>query len=137
MPPFKTTYRVSWVDTDAAEVVHFSNYFRFFEKAEEELYQQLGFTPRDFIQKYNFWLPRVEAFCRFKTPAKYGDVLEITLNIDEIGEKSVKYVFTIAKKETKQLVAEGHVVVVAADKERGKAVGIPKNIIEKLHAYRR
>jgi len=137
MPPFKTTYRVSWVDTDAAEVVHFSNYFRFFEKAEEELYQQLGFTPWDFIQKYNLWLPRVEAFCKFKTPAKYGDVLEITLTVDEIGEKSVKYIFTIVKKETMQLVAEGHVIVVAADKKLGRAVVIPKSIIEKLRTYRK
>ena len=32
---FKTYIRVSWTDTDAAQVVHFSNYFRFFEKAEE------------------------------------------------------------------------------------------------------
>jgi len=137
MPPFKTTYRVSWADTDAAEVVHFSNYFRFFERAEEEMYQQLGFTFNDVIRKYNLWLPRVEAFCKFKTPAKFGDVLEVSLAVDEVGEKSVKYFFSIAQKESGLLVAEGYIVLVVADKKLGKAVNIPKNIAEKLQAYKK
>ena len=44
MPSFKTSFRVSWVDTDAAGIVHFSNYFKYFEKAEEELYRILNFN---------------------------------------------------------------------------------------------
>ncbi|MEM2102050.1 MAG: thioesterase family protein [Candidatus Bathyarchaeia archaeon] len=137
MPPFKTTYKVSWADTDAAEVVHFSNYFRFFERAEEEMYQKLGFTFNDFIQKHNLWLPRVEALCKFKAPAKFGDILEISLIVDNIKEKSIKYIFTITKKENKQPIAEGHVIVVAANKKLGKAVAIPKKFIQKLETYKK
>ena len=137
MPPFKTTYRVSWADTDAAEVVHFSNYFRFFERAEEEMYQQLGFTFNDFVQKYSLWLPRVEAFCRFKAPAKFGDTLEVSLTVSKIGEKSVKHTFTITRKKDKQPIAEGYVILVAADKKLGRAVAIPKDIIEKLETYKK
>ena len=62
---FKTSFRVSWADTDAAQVVHFSNYFRFFEKTEEEFYRHLGFTFTDAEDK-GLWFPRVEAFCQFK-----------------------------------------------------------------------
>ncbi|MBX5326624.1 MAG: acyl-CoA thioesterase [Candidatus Bathyarchaeia archaeon] len=137
MPPFKTTYKISWADTDAAEVVHFSNYFRFFERAEEEMYQKLGFTFNDFIQKYNLWLPRVEALCKFKAPAKFGDILEISLTVDYIKEKSIKYIFTINKKENKQLIAEGYVILVAANKKLGKAVAIPKKFVQKLKTYKK
>ncbi|MGQ9566315.1 MAG: acyl-CoA thioesterase [Candidatus Bathyarchaeales archaeon] len=137
MPPFKTTYKVSWADTDAAEVVHFSNYFRFFERAEEEMYQKLGFTFNDFIQKYNLWLPRVEALCKFKAPAKFGDLLEISLTVDDIKEKSVKYLFSITKKENKQPIAEGYVILVAANKKLGKAIAIPKKFIQKLETYKK
>ena len=136
MPPFKTTYRISWVDTDAAQVVHFSNYFRFFGRAEEEMYQQLGFTFNDIIKRYDFWFPRVEASCRFKAPSKYGDVLEITVVVAEIMEKAVKYTFTMVNKASEQLVVEGYVVVVVADKKLGKAVNLPKELIEKLTLYK-
>jgi len=137
MPPFKTTYRISWVDTDAAQVVHFSNYFRFFERAEEEMYQQLGFTFNDIRKKYDFWFPRVEALCRFKAPSKFGDVLEVSLTVEEISDKAVRYDFGMINKASGQLVAEGHVVVVVADKKLGKAVKIPKELVEKLAVYRK
>ena len=137
MPSFKTTYRISWVDTDAAQVVHFSNYFRFFERAEEEMYQQLGFTFNDIVKKYDFWFPRVEALCRFKAPSKYGDVLEILLTVEEIGDKAVKYNFNMVNQASGQLVVEGYVVVVVADKKLGKAVNIPKELVEKLAVYKK
>lgn len=137
MPSFKTTYHVNWVDTDAAQVVHFSNYFRIFEKAEEEMYTQLGLSFDEIRQKYSFWLPRVEALCRFKAPAKFGDTLEVNLTVEEVMDKAVKYGFTIVNKKSEQLVAEGYVVVVAANKKLGHAVDIPKEVIEKLEIYKK
>jgi acyl-CoA thioester hydrolase len=135
MASFKTTLRVNWVDTDAAEVVHFSNYFRFFERAEEEFYRHLGITFKDIRENYKIWLPRIEAFCKYKAPARFNDLLTIELSIEEIREKSVKFGFSIRKNKTSQLLAEGYIVVVAADKEAGVAVKIPKEIAEKLKAF--
>jgi acyl-CoA thioester hydrolase len=137
MPSFKTTYHVSWVDTDAAQVVHFSNYFRIVEKAEEEMYTQLGLSFDEIRQKYNFWLPRVEALCRFKAPAKFGDILEVYLTVEEIMDKAVKYGFIIVNKKSERLVAEGYIVVVVADKKFGHAINIPKELIEKLETYKK
>lgn len=136
MPPnaFKISFRVSWADTDAAQVVHFSNYFRFFEKAEEEFYRHLGFTFNDFMCK-GFWLPRVEACCQYRKPAKFNDLLEVELTIEELKEKSVKYGFRIFDKDSTVLLATGYVVVVAADKQTGKSTQIPKEILEKLKPF--
>lgn len=65
---FKTIFRVTGADTDAAQVVHYSNYFRFFEKAEEKFYRHLGFSFNDVATK-GLWFPRVEAFCQYRKPA--------------------------------------------------------------------
>lgn len=132
---FKIIYRVSWVDTDAAGVVHFSNYFRFFEKAEEEFYQHLGFSFATSEVTKDLWFPRVEAFSQYKRPAKYNDLLEIELTVEEVKEKTVKYGFSIFKKETSELLVNGYLVIVAADKKLGKATRIPKEIVEKLKPY--
>jgi len=132
---FKTTYRVGWSDVDAAQVVHHANYFRLFERAEEEFYEHLGLG-FGYIVERGFWLPRIEVFCKYKAPSRFGDVLEIGLSIEEIKEKAVKYGFMVKKKDTNILVAEGHVVVVAADKSFGKAINIPSEIVEKLKAFK-
>jgi len=132
---FKIIYRVSWVDTDAAGVVHFSNYFRFFERAEEEFYQHLGFSFASSEVTRGLWFPRVEAFSQYRRPAKYNDLLEIELTVDEVKEKTVKYGFSVFKKETSELLATGYLVIVAADKKLGKATKIPEEIVEKLKQY--
>jgi acyl-CoA thioesterase FadM len=43
-------------------VVHYSNYFKLFERAEEEFHRQLGFSFTDAGTR-GFYFPRVEAFC--------------------------------------------------------------------------
>ena len=131
---FKTSFRVTWVDTDAAQVVHYSNYFRFFERAEEEFYRYLGFT-FDNATKKGLWLPRVEAFCQFKKPARFNDVIEVELTIEELRKKSVKFNFKITNKETASLLAIGHLVIVAADKQTEKATLIPQDMLEKLKPF--
>jgi acyl-CoA thioester hydrolase len=131
---FKTSFRVSWADTDAAKVVHFSNYFRFFEKAEEELYRDLGFTFTD-AENRGLWFPRVEVFCEFKKPARFDDLIEVELTVEKLKEKSVTYGFKISNKESTDLLANGYVIIVAADKQTGKATEIPKKIAARLKSF--
>ena len=131
---FRASFRVSWADTDAAQVVHFSNYFRFFEKTEEEFYRYLGFTFKDVHDK-GLWFPRVEAFCQFQKSARFNDLLEVELTIEDLREKSIKYGFKIFNKESAALLAKGYMVVVVADKQTGKATRIPKEIAEKLKTF--
>ena|SRR3972149_1536318 len=131
---FKTSFRVTWVDTDAAQVAHYSNYFRFFERAEEEFYRYLGFTFDD-AAKRGLWFPRVEAFCQFKKPARFNDLIEVQLTIEELREKSVKFGFRITNKEKASLLAIGHLVIVAADKQTEKATLLPQDMSEKLKPF--
>ena len=132
--PFKTSYRVTWADTDAAQVVHYSNYFRLFERAEEEFYRSLGFSFTDFRAEGN-WFPRVEAFCQYKKPARFNDLLQIELVVEELKEKAVKYGFTVLNQETSELLATGYVTVVAANRQQEKATQIPGEMTSKLRSF--
>lgn len=130
----KTLIRVTWSDTDAAQIVHYSKYFVFFERAEEELYRSLGFSFTSLASR-GLCFPRVEAFCQYRKPARFSDLLEVELTIEELKEKSVKYGFRVSNKETGDLLAVGHVVVVTVDRQTGKATQIPLEIVEKLKAF--
>jgi acyl-CoA thioester hydrolase len=125
---------VTWADTDSAQVVHYSNYFRLFERAEEDFYRSLGFSFTDFRAE-GIWFPRVEAFCQYKKPAKFNDLLQIELFIEELREKAVKYGFRVLNQETSELIATGYVVVVAANRQEGKATQIPSEFRDKLKPF--
>lgn len=131
---FNTSFRVTWVDTDAAGIVHYSNYFRFFERAEEEFYRHLGFDFTNFRER-GLWFPRAEASCQYKKPTRYSDLLVIEVSVEELKEKSVKLGFKVVNEKTDDLLAFGHLVIVAADKQTGRATRIPVDIVDKLKPF--
>jgi len=94
----------------------------------------LGFTFTD-AQERGLWFPRIEAFCQYKKPARFNDLIEVELTVEELREKSVKYGFKIFNKESNTLLANGYVVIVAADQKMGKAAPIPKDMVEKLQPF--
>src|SRR5947207_2533954 len=96
--PFRTTRRIEFVDTDTAGIVHFSNFFRFMESAEVDLLQSLGLSVsmRSDDGKW-FGFPRVSASCDFFKPARFLDMIDVTVQVEKIGIKSVTYQFEFFK----------------------------------------
>ena len=129
---FQFEIPVRWVDTDALRVVHYSNYFRYVEAAEEELYRSLGFTFRELNEKYKIAIPRVEAFCRYRAPARFGDVLTVVLRLGEKTEKAMKYDFEIQRKSSSELVCSGYLKIVGLDLATWKATTLPDDLISKV-----
>ncbi|MEM3714920.1 MAG: thioesterase family protein [Thermoprotei archaeon] len=134
MNDFRVQFRVSWVETDAAQVVHFTNYFRYFERAEEALYNKLGF---DFLSlsKYGVWIPRVEAHCKYLSSCRFNDLIEVSIRVEEIKEKAIRYGFMVNNLTTGKKAAEGYVVIVSVSINENRAVPIPKEIVEKIRSF--
>ena len=135
MKTYKSRYRVQWVDTDAARVMHYSNYFRYFEYAETDLYRELGFDYETNRSKFGIWLPRVEAHCNYKYPCRFNDELEVEIWIEELGSKHIKYGFRINNLTMGKIAAEGWVVIVSASVKEERAVEIPEEIKNKLKEF--
>jgi len=129
---FRIDMPVRWVDTDALRVVHYSNYFRYVEAAEEELYRSLGFTFKELNEKYKIAIPRVEAFCRYKAPARFGDVVRVILQLNEKTEKTMRYEFEIHRKSDGELLCTGYVKIIGLDLVSWKATTLPPDLIAKV-----
>jgi YbgC/YbaW family acyl-CoA thioester hydrolase len=131
--PFRTTRRVEFCDTDLAGIVHFSNFFRYMEAAETAFLRSKGLsvawrTPGG--EKLGF--PRVAAACDYVAPARFEDVLEVTVSA-EVGRKSVSYAHEFHRDG--ELLARGRITAVfcrqAAD-GRFESAEIPDDIRSKL-----
>src|ERR1700681_2250159 len=90
---YRVNVRVHWADTDAAGIVWFGNFLRFFEEAEDELFRALGRTRLELIRDFGILMPRVEATCRFRSPARAEEVLAIGIGVEEMTERRISYLF--------------------------------------------
>ena len=102
MPQFTTTRRVEFAETDMAGIVHFANFYKWMEEAEHEYFRSLGLSimqPQE-DGRYIGW-PRVSASCSFEKPTYYEDRLEVRLDIERIGVKSLTLIIEFYKEGTR------------------------------------
>lgn len=132
MTIFSRKYRVPWADTDAAKVVHFSNYFRYCEKVEEEFFNSLGLDFKEVSEKYNIWFPRVSASCKYNWPLRFNQKFRVDLDDLIIGDKSIKFIYKIWNLDENKLSAECEITVVTASIDLGEAITIPSELREAL-----
>lgn len=134
----RCTYRITFADTDAAGVAHFSTYFRLMENTEHDLYRRIG-THAFLIDAKGFrGMPRVRATCDFKAPLFFEDEVDVRLRVYEIGERTIRYGFLFRRSgDTKgRNVAEGEMTVVFAGKSAGETTfsshPVPPEISDRL-----
>ena len=124
---FKRSFRVHWVDTDTAGVMHFSNFFRYFEACEEEFYRSLSLPLTEIRDRLGVLLPRVEVHCQYKAACRLDELIDVTLKVREVQEKTIIYDFQIIRQSDGKLAAEGFVKCIAVNSE-WKAVPLPAEV---------
>ena len=91
---FSITRRVEFHETDAAGLMHFSNFYRWMEVCEHEWFRALSLpmmstTPAGLRLGW----PRREASCVFVRPLRCNDVVRITASIVETGQTNLGFEF--------------------------------------------
>ena len=104
---FRCRQRVEFADTDMAGIVHFSNFFRYMERAEHEFLRSLGLSVHAVNGDDLVSWPRVDAECKFRAPLSFEDELDVHLLVREKRSKSVTYEFRFCKHGDEDIVAVG------------------------------
>jgi acyl-CoA thioester hydrolase len=73
-PPSRV--RVRYADTDQMGVTYYANYLVWFEVGRTDWLRHHGWTYRD-MEQDGIRLPVIEVFCRYLTPARYDDELDV------------------------------------------------------------
>ncbi|MEX1094652.1 MAG: thioesterase family protein, partial [Planctomycetales bacterium] len=111
MTAFHTTRRVEFVDTDAAGIIHFTAFYRYMEQAEHEFLRSLGLSVmHQRADGATVGWPRVFAECSFKAPAYFEDVLDVRIEVERRGARSLTMRYEFHRGE--KLIAEGRMKTV-------------------------
>jgi YbgC/YbaW family acyl-CoA thioester hydrolase len=107
---YRTTRRVEFADTDMAGMVHFAEFFRWMEAAEQGFLRSRGLSVAMVWEGQAIGFPRVSASCDYLRPVRFEDVMDVLVEAPEVGRKSVAY--TIEFQHKGQAVARGKLTAV-------------------------
>src|SRR5687768_1916626 len=137
---FRIDERVRWGDVDAAGIIFYGSYIRFFEIAETELFRAVGLPYGKIFEELNIWLPRVHLECDFHRAAQMDDLLEVSVYVARIGKSSLRFNFEVRKKNEagdieEKLMATAHFVLVSTDRENLKPLPVPDELRRALEPH--
>ena len=127
--------RVRWGDVDAARIIFYGAYIRFFEFAETELFRAVGLPYSVMFDELDIWLPRAHLECDFRSAAQLDDLLEVSVFVGRIGTKSLRLDFEVRRKGETELTASAHFVLVAVRRNTFESVSVPDEIRQRLAPY--
>jgi len=131
MHEFRTKRKIEFADTDMGGIVHFSRFVIFMETAEHEFLNALGTSVALDHDGVHIGWPRVAVSCRFSSPARFGDVLDIDVRVVRKGTKSMTYAFKFTCGDLE--IASGEMTSVCCVLESGqqvRAIPIPSFIAD-------
>ena len=132
---FRIEERVRWGDVDAARIIFYGAYIRFFEFAETELFRAVGLPYGVMFDELDIWLPRAHLECDFRRAAQLDDLLEVSVHVGRVGRKSLRLDFEVRRNGEEGLVAEAHFVLVAVRRETFESVPVPEELKRRLAPY--
>lgn len=134
---FTIEERVRWGDVDAARIIFYGAYIRFFEFAETELFRAVGLPYSVMFDELDIWLPRVHLECDFHHAAQLDDLLEVSVYVGRFGNKSMHLDFEVRRKGEDSLIAHAHFVLASVRRDTFETVPIPAELRNRLAPYTR
>ncbi len=120
------TVRVRYQETDQMGFVYYSNYFVYFEMGRIEFLRNLGF-PYSELEKESIFLAVVEAHCKYRSPARFDDLLSIKTWLSKMKNASVEFCYEIRRRDEEELIAAGSTTLACLDENRR-----PRTIPDKI-----
>lgn len=114
--------RVRYAETDRMGLLHHANYLIYFEQARTELLRQMGLTYKD-LEDQGFLLVLTKVEVRYKSPARYDDVLSIRTTVERTTAVRIDHRYEVRCEG--RLVAEATSTLACVNRE-GRTQALPE-----------
>jgi acyl-CoA thioester hydrolase len=102
----ENSFYVRYAETDAMGIVHHASYIVYFEEARSHYARSRGANYAEFEQR-GFWLTVSEVHARYRTPARYGQLITARCWIDDLKSRSLAFGYEIVDSETQDVLVTG------------------------------
>ncbi len=107
----KTTFTYErspfYYETDRMNVIHHSNYIRWFEEARIDFMKKAGF-PYDKMEEIGIMMPVISAECKYRSSVRFGDTVLIETFISLFNGFKMEIQYKVTDKTTGEVRALGN-----------------------------
>lgn len=128
-----TEIEVRYYETDQMGIVHHSNYIRYFECGRHKFLIDVG-LPIMVIEKMGVEMPVVSVECKYKIPARMGDILKVVSRVEKEPMARVE-VLTDIFNQNGDLICSGRVVLGFVNKATGRPTRAPQYFMDAFYAF--
>lgn len=118
--------RVRYHEVDQMGFVHHANYFVYLEMGRTELLRARGLTYRD-LEEAGHLLVVVKLACRFRSPARYDDLLTLETRVQRITRARIDHAYQLLKEDGTE-VLDATTTLACVDRE-GRLRHIPEILL--------
>jgi len=109
---YSYTHRIGWGECDSAGIVHYPNFFRWFDQGTHELVRKAGYSVKS-IRGHGHDILLLETGCKYRAPGHYDEIVDVTSRIAEARGKIIRIEHECRREDT--LLCEGFEVRAYAD----------------------
>jgi acyl-CoA thioester hydrolase len=117
--------RVRYEETDQMGVVYYANYLVWFEIVRTEFFREKGIEYRKLEDEEKLYIPVVEAYCRYRSPLRYDDLISVTAKLTELTRTRMTFEYEVKCGERTAATGKTKHALINSD---GKPVSIPEHI---------
>jgi len=133
-PSFVFPIRVYYEDTDAAGVVYYASYLKFFERARTEWLRALGFEQRGLAELGVAFVAR-SVSVEYLKPARLDDALNIVSEIGSVGRAQIVFAQRVLRDgpqagEGAELLLTSTMRIACIEPAGMRPAAMPKDIYE-------
>jgi acyl-CoA thioester hydrolase len=132
---FSWPVRVYWEDTDAGGIVYYANYLKFMERARSEWLRALGIEQGPLQRDHGLMFVVVDAASHFQRPARYGDLLHVSCEIEKWTKASLTFrqeITRTSEASDRELLVTGTVRVACLDATKFRPRALPDSLVQQM-----
>jgi len=134
-PVFRMALRVYWEDTDAAGIVFYANFLKFFERARTEWLRSKGYSQEQLRSERGTGFIVTDASVSYRRPARLDDLLDVTVALTRVGQASLQIAqqaLRIVPDGTNELLADGTIRIGCVELGTYRPRRIPTEILQSI-----
>jgi len=134
-PVFRLALRVYWEDTDAAGIVFYANFLKFFERARTEWLRTKGYSQEQLRTERGTGFIVTDASISYRRPARLDDLIDVTVALTRVGQASLQIAqqaLRIVPDGTNELLADGTIRIGCVELGTYRPRRIPTEILQSI-----
>lgn len=119
-------HRVQYYETDQMQIVHHSNYIRWFEEARTYLMNEMDFGYHQ-MEAEGILIPVLSASAEYKSMTRFGDTVSIQAKITKFTGVKMSISYTVIDQATGEVRCLGETTHAFLDSETYRPISLKRN----------